>query len=882
MNNISFDNPYLLFIGLGLLIIIISSFFIGIRKGSRRIRNVISLILHIVMIVLITLSIARMQLETVMTETNVYALADVSYSGNNNYDLIDQKINELSKNLPKNSKLGVVAFAKNQEILVNPGEKLKSVKNSNVDTSETNIVEALAYTANLFNDNVIKRIVIISDGKDTNNASFDSIREELISKNIYVDAIYINNNITIDEAEIQIDDVEFEETTYLKKESNINVYIESNKESKAVLEIFKGDLLYKTKIEALDEGINIINASLDTEEAGIFDYKVKVSEYEEEGIQYDTSKYNNEFFFTQEVVSRVKVLFISKSNSDKEVYDSLYDEEEYYTEYYVNDLNVPYRIEDLCLYDEIVISNVNVSELNNCDAFVNNLEKAVSEFGKSLITLGNTYIQNDEENETLKEFASILPVKFDNNENNKKLYTIIVDISKSMFQVSHLQMAKETACTIIDTLDENYDLNVIAFYGDVETLCVGLEMLPSNKEEIKNAIMALEAKQATSLAAGLKRALSLTQNLVYSRKDVMLLSDGLAYSLDEDTSVDTATKLANSNSHVNVVFTANRYDSEENSLLKSIASAGNGVYYQVYDLETARNLVLTEIADEITENHKIGSFKPTIIKTKDDLVSGINGGLGNVNDFYTCILKPTASTIINVNDNDKSYPLYSTWIYGNGSVTSLAANISGDSLDSWKTNESSGKEVLSRILNVNTPKMKAYYPYLIEIENNGATANVFVSAPVATSNMEFELNVTLPSGDVKNYLLSFDSMNYFTIINTSQCGKYLIELKCKDGNTSYTASKVYSISYGSEYDEFQAYDPIYLYTIISDDGKVAIDDTLVITNEGIELQMYNFDFMPIFLIVSIVLFIIDVIIRKLKWKDIVSLFKNKNKEVRLK
>ena len=92
MSSINFDNPFLLLIGIPLLLIAIIPFVIAIRKDNRTINNVISFIIHIVISLIITLAMAKTTYELVITETNIYVLADVSYSSNNNLELIDEYI----------------------------------------------------------------------------------------------------------------------------------------------------------------------------------------------------------------------------------------------------------------------------------------------------------------------------------------------------------------------------------------------------------------------------------------------------------------------------------------------------------------------------------------------------------------------------------------------------------------------------------------------------------------------------------------------------------------------------------------------------------------------------------------------------------------------
>ena len=80
MNNISFDNPWLLLVALPLILVVIIPFAVAVKRDNLNVHNVASLGLHIVMCVCVTLAFAGMTYEAVITETNVYILADVSYS----------------------------------------------------------------------------------------------------------------------------------------------------------------------------------------------------------------------------------------------------------------------------------------------------------------------------------------------------------------------------------------------------------------------------------------------------------------------------------------------------------------------------------------------------------------------------------------------------------------------------------------------------------------------------------------------------------------------------------------------------------------------------------------------------------------------------------
>ena len=163
MRNISFDNPYLLLIFIPLLLLIVIPFVIAIRKENISKSAVASLVLHIVIAICVTLALAGITYTTVMTETHVWVVADVSYSANRNLDTVDSYIKELEGKLPKNSKMGVICFGKNYETITELGEPIVSVKDSGVDDSATDISSALEYASTLFGNEAVNRIVLITD-----------------------------------------------------------------------------------------------------------------------------------------------------------------------------------------------------------------------------------------------------------------------------------------------------------------------------------------------------------------------------------------------------------------------------------------------------------------------------------------------------------------------------------------------------------------------------------------------------------------------------------------------------------------------------------------------------------------------------------------------
>ena len=867
MNSINFDNPWLLIIGIPLLLIVIVSFIIAVRKDNKTIHNVTSFAIHILIVILITLGLAKTSYERIITETNIYILADVSYSSNKNLDLIDEYINELEGNVPKNSKIGIVCFGKDYEVLTDVGEEIKSVKESKVDKSATNIYEALEFTATLFKDNVVKRIVIISDGEETKESSIVSLVQNLSVENVYVDAIYVDNNLKEDDKEIQINEINYINSTYLNNEETVYAIIQANTTSKAYVKLYKDNELLKEKAVVFAKGYNSITFDLDTSIVGTFDYKLVVESDD------DTSTYNNNYMFTQTVNEKLQMLFISSNNSDLEQAKELYGNS-CIIDAYVNNKNVPYTIEQLSKYDEFVLSDIDIRTLNNYSQFIASIDTLVSKFGKSLITFGNTYIQNNYDDPTLSVLNNMLPVKFGNNENEDKLVTLCLDISRSMEQVDRLKIAKETACSILDNLDDDVMVLVIGFYGEVRT--IHQQSPASEREVLKEKIRNLEAYQGTFMGSALGYTYEAVTSLPYSKNEVILISDGLPYGEQATSAKVMVKKMADANIMLSTVHIISL---DGGDLLKELASIGKGYYYYIKDVESVNGLVLNGVMNSLTDTIlEANESTVEVLLKKEVFVEGIDA-LPNILGLYNNTKKSSAKVILEATYTDitnTSYkiPLYSYWDYGNGVVSTFASTISGNWISKWDS-DTLGTKALSNVPKANQPNERIDSAFIIETQSLGTNTLLNVVAPSLNVNSVLNVKVTNPDNSVVTKELTFNSENYVCELVTDLVGEYVVELTYQLGQTLYTSTYSFTISYLPEYNSFTIFEASNLYYMVSNNGQVSENGKLVLTNDNSNEQKYIYDFTSLFMIICVILAVVDVIVRKLTLNDIKALFRNK-------
>lgn len=886
MSSINFDNAYWLLIALPILIIIAVPFAIAVRKDNVNGHNIASLCIHVVMAAIIAFAAAGAHIVNVVTETNVYVLADVSYSANKNLDEIDGYIKNLSGNLPRNSKAGVICFGRDYKLVAGMGSNLKrvSVKNSGVDDTATDINGALEYAGSLFKDGVIKRIVLITDGTQSDSrANLKTAVDSLKAQGVKFDAIYLNDNLPDGVNEVQISGARFTATAYAGGEERAAVRIQSSYSVNAILDVTKNGEAFIRRAATLSEGENTVYFDLDTAATGEYVYEVKI---EAEGDENDK---NNVYRFTQVVSDRVKVLLITSKVGDTQALNEIYGGKADIQSFNVttNKNFTYYTVEKLINFDEIVLSDVDVSTLKNYTMFVDSLDTVVSRFGKSLVTFGDMHIQNRGD-DVLKKLQDMLPVRYGNNSQDPKLYTIVFDSSRSMELNYRLIIAKQAAKNLIGLLNPEDYVAIVKFHGQVEVLQQPV-MKGQYENEILNLIENIDVTQGTCIGAGLKEAMDVMLPVasLYSDKQLMLISDGLSYTAEKDNPLEIVDGL-NSVGVVCSVIDVGRNDPNDPEVskpaeqqLKDIAANGKGNYYLVDTVDKIDKAMFGDIADDVTDTVVNKDSKVEVKRLKDDILTGIDAeNIPNVTGFYNSSAKASATNVLTVNYERSGggkvhVPLYSYWKSGNGKVATFTSTLSGGWVSGWQRGGVMEK-FITNVLDVNVPAEKLSTPYNLEVESLGDYTKVEIRPASISANASAKLSITLPDGEKLEKDFISNGATYYYEFATLVAGDYKIDVTYNYGGTDYSTQAAYSLSYYAEYDSFALYDASSLQSIAAG-GTVSLDGNLKIENPESEQEIYVFYLTLPLMIVCVVLYVADIVVRKLKWKDVVGLFKKVSK-----
>ncbi len=927
MSNINFDNPWLLLVAIPVLLLLLIPFFLTVRKDNRNANNVISCILHVLIAACIAFTVAGPTIKTFNQEINVYVVADLSYSTNRKLDQIDEHIRYLDEHLPSNGQMGVICFGGTDahDINTRMGETFVSVRNSlseeklsNADISSTDIPSALRKARSLFKAGVVERIVLITDAKNSDLSDENILKStvvDLTAEGIYIDAIYVDSNISETEKEVQISGVECLEEVYLGQESTVRVQIQSSTSTQRTLQL---DRFYQTeegKVEEnvlkrmveLNAGPNSVTLPLKTDVEGTFTYHVSFIEQEN-----DENLLNNSYDFTQVVADKPSMLFVTDSLTSEEDIATLSGNA--YSQVDVRNIamgdRLPLTIKELCAYDQIILSDVNISTAKDYNLFVDSLHTVVTQLGKSLIGLGDLGLEGATD-QSLVKLAGLLPVRYGNPKKEGTQYAIVLDVSQSMQFYDRWELAKSAAKQLVDIVMENPN-NKLSFI----TFCDGADTIKSvhdrmTTDELKNKIDEMELRHGTNIASGLNMAdLDLKDDYNEMNTQVFLLTDGETAAAEKSASVSTSPNYADSllgciekkfaeNDVPVTLFGIRARDNEE--VLKSIlqkSTESYGTYYSISDTSSLRETFET-FAEEESEEYNKRLGKSSKNRLNEEALQGISDEVlnnGFVKGFLLAQAKPSATVVLNVeraiSGSKLQIPLYSYWKCGNGKAAAFLSNFSDDEVDGevrngttlWRTlmlenGNSLYQQFFENVLASNIPSQRVSVPFQVDITKKEGNVTLAVRPALLQPGAQVDIFLYKPnSAEPIAYEKIVLAANAYTCtFTTLDVGEYRVEIHYTYQGETASATRYIYQPYLAEYDRFVVFDASPLYKMLSGNGIVSEDGKIEIVNDEEKVGTKIVDLTPIFLIVAIALLLIDIVVRKVKWADIKNLFRRRKK-----
>ena len=935
---IEFAYPWLLLLLIPAAVLTVLPYFF-LNKRYRRTRNrIVSMVMHGLVMLFAILALSGMQFRyTVHNDENeILLLVDVSDSEETCAARRDAFVeNIVEESSYDGYRIGVVKFGFDQRFSVpftSDTEKLLEqyyATDDMPDTTATDIAGALRYAQTLLTYPETAKIVLITDGRQTDENARSVVRS-IAAQGIKIDTVNIAEGF--DKDNLRITNVSFPEDYHVELggEVDVSVQLYSAVQGTAQVEVYDNgqkviDTMQPQENEEGEEepvgtpvvvGSQFVNFKLTFREEGIHEVVVRAA------VDGDLLEKNNEYCTYFNIKVYKKVLILEREEGKSETFAQVLRDENADIQYEVTVQDIttaPSSVDELCKYDQVVLNDIANADLP--EGFGEILYDYVYNAGGGLFTTGGSDVDANGElvahsynNLDLPGtlLQQMLPVQAIN-------YTtpigveILVDISGSM-TADKLAAAKGGALGILDVLSERDYVGIISLGSNYETALPPTSL--TQETVIEAAITNLKGGQnSTNFTDAIDRAgLALKSLKNVDKRHIIIVTDGMPTDKDTDYLPEARRLYDEHGITLSVIGVDISPDSSPTSAagkMEALVAAGHGKPYYTNDEHELISALQSDLsAPEIKELEE-QDFHPVVANELSPIFSEVEFGTvkdedeeGNVIKETPRALSTTLGGFYGVKARERAdvllvgeyeVPIYAQWKFGNGMVGSFMCDLNGDA-SGWSASflqDANARKLVSNML-TNLLPTSAIRPNPIRVEleeeNYYNHLNIFTTltegqriegtiAVVGDGGESISLNQKA-EGEIggQDIFITTDlnPENRFTrsVFILKKSGTYRITVSKldADGTVLATAELYKSFSYSAEYadeDRETVFDEGAFMQDLAEKGggeAVAPDDPWSVFRDFITGEQHIIDPALAFMIVSAVLFLADIAVRKFKFK----------------
>lgn len=831
-----FDHPWLLLLLIPALLLILLPYFRLPARRRKTVRQLVPTILHCVMALLLTLVLAGTAFVRTTDNQAVILLLDYSDSTLPVRDAINKDAQKLQGLIRKNAPVGIVAFGGDS---VYDAWSISKVQPANVQA--TDLSSALEYAASKLPDDKVGRIIVLSDGKQTDGDA-NSIAQYLNSQGVRIDAVWFDSNT--DAEEVQITDFIAPTGGFAGTTLSFTAEIECNTNSRATVTLYDGDTQIYTESMHLDRGTKVLSMEAPDVTAGTHNYSFILEASD------DTVTGNNQAFACVEVTEKPSVLIISGINTDPAPLQTGLTK--FANVAACSAAKAPKKLQELCNYDSIILLNVHADDLPK--HFDETLNSFVYNHGRSLIAVGgdDTFMYGAMRDNAYEE---MMPVDFSlsrTSEDDSVALMLVIDCSLSMSQQSaYMSLAKQGAIKCVQSMTENDFVGIISFNQSAAVEAALAKNTESHKDNLNRIISGLTTSNGTYYTDALALA---HQELLKSDapiRHILFVSDG---GPADSTYKDLIPQIAADGIAISTVAL-----SYESSILSSMAENCGGNYYHIVEATDLPDIMLSLTQQVSVNSYMSGTFTP---QKTDGSQLALPAQLPQLDGYLGTTLKKKADLHLTVGEN---HPLYASWDWGKGKVACFTSGLDKNWGSHWLTDSS----LLGSLIVPAMPENHNESALTLTAEPGGNSIRLTVQTPTKD---DAELTVT--SGDVTNRFICVSPRTYRASIPTDSLGAYPVTINQYDKNDQIvdTLTTTLSVPVKAEYDTYGDNGQSLMKSIcLHGDGILAAAPE-ELANVSAEAISAVSDFRIPFGILFVILMLADIIIRKLRWKDIKNIW----------
>lgn len=761
------------------------------RRHFQRGRSWTSLILRLLILLLVVLALAGVSLVRTTDRLAVVFLLDRS-------DSIDEAgraaqtaiLTEALAAMPTGDEAAIVVFGANAlvERPISASGDIGPIRSTPL-TGNTDLEEALSLGMALFPEGAARRIVVLSDGAQTQGDASAAARRAA-ANGVQIDYVPLAR---APGSEVQIVAVDAPAQVTQGHQFDVNVTIDADQDTSAVLTLTaSGQTLYRAPVQLRAGTNNVPIQNLTAADTGFRDFQARI---EPDGA--DTYYQNNILGAFSRVTGPPQVLIVRRDASEtRSLSEALtaagYDVQER------EPAALPARAAGLVEFDSVVLANLPATALSN--SRMEALGAYVRDLGGGLVVIGgpDSYGPGGYFQTPLEDALPVESQIKDQQRLPQLTIVYVIDRSGSMAAVGpngveNIDLAKEAIVRSIDFLQPTDRAGVVSFDTDGYWIA-GIQPV-LNRLSLQTQVAQLNAGGGTDILAGMRLAGNALRQDPSDRQHIILLTDGgapesgltqLARELNEQDGITTSV--------IAIGRGAARY-------LDDMARAGGGNYHAVELVESipaifAQETVLAARAYIIEGAFIPGSFQPSPI------LSDI-GSLPPLQGYVATTPRQTAQVILR---GDAPYydPILAQWQYGLG----RAAAFTSDARDRWATDwvrwedfpRFWGQAVQWSIAESAPHNLEAF----VSIQGEQAALNVDARADDGSflDSLLLRANVLTPGGVTLDIPVRQTAPGRYRAMFTPDAdGAYLVRLHGEDSSGAAINETIgWVMSYSPEYD----------------------------------------------------------------------------------
>jgi uncharacterized membrane protein len=648
------------------------------RFAYRRTRDAISLIIRLLLVALLIVGLAGIQVQQTADNLAVVFLVDVSdsVSAQLRSAALDY-VRAASATMSERDQAAVVLFGANALVEIPMTDRLELVQaGADPVRLNTDLAEAMRLGLALFPADAAKRMVILSDGKQTVGDAAEVARLAAAT-GVQIDVVPLIATDAVEgttEPEILVQNVSVPATVNEGEQFDLTTTIFSNRADAAaeIRVLSSGEVIVRQDV-TLQVGENTyVFPDLSVPTPGFVDFRVVV---EPRGA--DTFYQNNELSAFTEVTGPPRVLVVASDAREVESLQAALEETGLQVDVQ-GPRDLPIGLAPLSAYDSIVLANVSATELG-ADR-MRYLQAYVRDLGGGLVAVGGPdsfgvggYFETPIE-ETLP-----VDMRLKDQQRIPQLTMLfVIDRSGSMevassSGVSNLELAKEAVVRSFDLLNNNDRTGVLSF--DVSAYWVlHLQDLGdgANRDQMRAEVGALRPGGGTNIRQALLAADEVLRTDPSTLKHIILLTDGGADQSGIEATVDRMYQ--NYGITTSVVAVGRDYV----EWLQQVATAGHGQFHLASDVSTIPAIFTSETLLATRSYIFEDDFRPALTATHP-ILRGIDS-VPLLHGYVATSPKETATVILTGPEDD---PILAAWQYGLGRSVAFTSDASSRWGSDW-------------------------------------------------------------------------------------------------------------------------------------------------------------------------------------------------------